>query len=74
MKIVAQGSGISGLRAAYDLSKKHKIDLFEKEDHFGGHAFTLKIPYEDEKVAINRAIMTKFGIKVVEFTVMFVKD
>ena len=28
----------------------------------------------DERVAINRAKMTKFGIKVAELTVMFVKD
>ena len=29
---------------------------------------------QDEKVAINRATMTKFGIKVAELTVMFVKN
>ena len=29
---------------------------------------------QDEKVAINRATMTKFGIKVAELTDMFVKD
>ena len=29
---------------------------------------------QDERVAINRATMTKFGIKVAELTVMFVKD
>ena len=29
---------------------------------------------QDERVAINRATMTKFGIKVAELTVMFFKD
>ena len=29
---------------------------------------------QDDKVAINRAKMTKFGIKVAELTVLFVKD
>jgi len=29
---------------------------------------------QDNRVAINRATMTKFGIKVAELTVMFVKD
>ena len=29
---------------------------------------------QDDRVAINRAVMTKFGIKVAELTVMFVKD
>ena len=29
---------------------------------------------QDDRVAINRATMTKFGIKVAELTVMFIKD
>ena len=29
---------------------------------------------QDERIAINRAKMTKFGIKVAELTVVFVKD
>jgi predicted NAD/FAD-binding protein len=49
MKIAVIGSGISGLSAAYHLSKKYKVDLFEKEDHFGGHSYTYDIK-EDKKI------------------------
>lgn len=34
------GSGVSGSVAAYYLSKKHAVTVFEKEDYFGGHVHT----------------------------------
>ena len=43
MKIAVIGSGISGLSAAHLLSKKYKVDLFEKDNHFGGHSYTIDI-------------------------------
>ena len=49
MKIAIVGAGISGLSAAYYLSKKHKVDLFEKENQFGGHANTLKVSCGNNK-------------------------
>mgnify|MGYP002701303562 FL=1 len=49
MKIAVIGSGISGLSALYFLSKKHRVDLYEKNDRFGGHSYTLNIQYEDKK-------------------------
>ena len=53
MKIAVIGSGISGLSAAYYLSKKHKVDLFEKEDRFGGHSHTLDININGMKIPVD---------------------
>ena len=53
MKIAVIGSGISGLSAAYYLSKKNKVDLFEKEDHFGGHSYTLDILINEKKISVD---------------------
>tara|TARA_B100000700_G_scaffold141574_1_gene157543 strand:- start:1668 stop:2912 length:1245 start_codon:yes stop_codon:yes gene_type:complete len=59
MKIAVVGSGISGLGAAYNLSKKHNVDLFEKNDHFGGHAHTVKIP-----IGYNKEVAVDIGFMV----------
>ena len=48
LKIAVIGSGISGLSAAYYLSKKNKVDLFEKQDHFGGHSYTVDVEYDEK--------------------------
>ena len=53
MKIAVIGSGISGLSSAYFLSKKYKVDLFEKDDHFGGHSFTYEIKEGDKIVPVD---------------------
>ena len=58
MKIAVVGSGISGLGVAHFLSKKHKVDLFEKEDHFGGHAYTVEIPANNQNNSVNTQIGT----------------
>ena len=53
MKIAVVGSGISGLSAAYFLSKKHHVDLYEKEDHFGGHSHTIDLIFDKKKISVD---------------------
>ena len=53
MKIAVVCSGISGLSAAYYLSKKHHVDLFEKEDRFGGHSHTIDLLFGTKKVPVD---------------------
>ena len=53
MKIAIIGSGISGLSAAYFLSKHHKVDLYEQNNHFGGHSYTYDIKEEEKIVPVD---------------------
>lgn len=42
MKIAIIGAGISGLGAAYLLSPKHDVTIYEKNDYIGGHSRTIE--------------------------------
>jgi predicted NAD/FAD-binding protein len=42
-RIAVIGSGISGMAAAYYLSRKHHVWLFEREPRLGGHTHTIEI-------------------------------
>ena len=53
MKVAVVGSGISGLSAAYYLSKKNHVDLFEREDHFGGHSYTIDVLINGKKTPVD---------------------
>lgn len=42
MEIAVVGSGISGLSAAWLLSKRHRVTLYESESRLGGHSNTVQ--------------------------------
>ena len=48
MRVAIIGSGISGLSSAFFLAKKHKIDIFEKNNRLGGHTHTHRIKLDNE--------------------------
>jgi predicted NAD/FAD-binding protein len=47
------GSGISGLTTAYLLAKKHKVTVFEKSEHIGGHTATVDVEVTGKSYAID---------------------
>lgn len=53
MKIAVVGSGISGLTAAYLLSKKHEVHVFESGDYIGGHTHTVPVEVNSGKYMID---------------------
>ncbi len=42
-RIAVIGSGISGLAAAYYLSRRHEVFLFERDERIGGHTHTVTV-------------------------------
>ena len=73
MKIAVVGSGISGLSAAHYLSKKHHVDIFEKDDHFGGHSHTLDLKIGTKKIAVDIGFIV-FNFKTYPNLIKFFKE
>ena len=46
LRVAVVGAGISGLSAAYLLSRRHRVELFEKDRRLGGHAHTHTVEHE----------------------------
>lgn len=51
--IAVIGSGISGLAAAWLLSKKHRVTLFERDSRLGGHSNTVDLDLPEGRVAVD---------------------
>ena len=57
MKIAVIGAGISGLGAAYLLSRGHEVDLYEKEHRLGGHARTTMVEESGKKYGVDTGFL-----------------
>lgn len=53
MKIAVVGSGISGNSAAWALSRRHEVTLYEKRARPGGHSATVDIDYDGVRIPVD---------------------
>jgi len=53
MRIAVIGSGIAGMAAAYYLSRKHEVFVFEKEPRVGGHTHTVTVESSRGPLAVD---------------------
>jgi predicted NAD/FAD-binding protein len=57
VKVAVVGGGVSGLTAAWYLSRTHETWLFERDDRLGGHAHTHEITRQGRPVAVDTGFM-----------------
>jgi predicted NAD/FAD-binding protein len=53
VRIAIVGGGIAGLVAAYHLSRRHEVTVFEAEGYAGGHTNTVDVELGDERHRID---------------------
>jgi predicted NAD/FAD-binding protein len=51
------GSGISGLAAAWLLSRRHRVTLFERDSRLGGHTHTVSVDRGEGPVALDTGFL-----------------
>ncbi|SRR5579871_4999322 len=53
MRIAVIGGGIAGLGAAWALSRRHAVSLYEADKRLGGHANTFDVDTEDGPISVD---------------------
>ena len=53
LRIAVIGSGISGMSAAWLLSQRHEVTVYEREARVGGHAHTVSVRHEGRDIPVD---------------------
>ncbi|MEQ9332560.1 FAD-dependent oxidoreductase [Thalassobaculum sp.] len=71
MRIAVIGSGIAGLSAAWLLSSRHDVTLYEKDARLGGHANTLSVEYDGARIDVDTGFIVYNEITYPNLVQMF---
>ncbi|WP_293906330.1 FAD-dependent oxidoreductase [Phenylobacterium sp.] len=69
-RVAVVGSGIAGLSAAWLLSQKHDVTLFEADPRLGGHANTAEAPGHDGPVPVDTGFIVYNEANYPNFTAL----
>jgi predicted NAD/FAD-binding protein len=53
MRIAVVGAGIAGLGAAWLLSRRHEVVLYERDGRLGGHSCTVDVPMDAQRQPVD---------------------
>jgi predicted NAD/FAD-binding protein len=71
LNIAVIGSGISGLSAAWLLSKRHRVTLFEQDSRIGGHSNTIDVETADGRVSVDSGFIVYNELNYPNLTALF---
>ena len=71
LKIAVVGSGISGLSAAWLLSQRHEVTMYEAADRIGGHSNTVEFESATGTVAVDTGFIVYNEVTYPNLTALF---
>jgi predicted NAD/FAD-binding protein len=71
MRIAVIGTGIAGNAAAWTLSRRYPVTVYDRELRPGGHSHTVTIDYEGTPVAVDIGFIVYNELNYPELTAMF---
>jgi predicted NAD/FAD-binding protein len=68
MRIAVVGSGIAGNAAAWILSRRYHVTVYERELRPGGHSHTVTVDYDGKAIAVDTGFIVYNELNYPEFT------
>jgi len=73
LKIAVVGTGISGLAAAWLLSQRHEVTVYEAEARIGGHSHTVDIEAAGRRIAVDTGFIVYNELCYPNLTALFAR-
>jgi uncharacterized protein len=71
MRIAVVGTGIAGNAAAWTLSKRYPVTVYEREIRPGGHSHTVDVDYDGTRVAVDIGFIVYNELNYPDLTALF---
>jgi uncharacterized protein len=71
MRIAVVGTGIAGNAAAWTLSKRYPVTVYEREIRPGGHSHTVDIDYDGTPIAVDIGFIVYNELNYPDLTALF---
>ncbi len=71
MRIAVIGTGIAGNAAAWTLSKRYAVTVYEREARSGGHSHTVSVDYDGARIAVDIGFIVYNELNYPDLTALF---